>query len=115
MSQKIVAAQYKKHRTNYRNEFGLLMKRSLKLAIRVPIGFLAVLIMAIINSFMIASVFGGVGAQVIKTPVPRWSRDYDPSDPDFTAHNQRVAANWMGAINFMATDSFISMSMAMVM
>ena len=62
MSQKIVAAQYKKQRTDYRNEFFLLMKRSLKLTIRVPIGFLAVLIMAFINSFMIGSVFGGVGS-----------------------------------------------------
>ena len=62
MSQKIVAAQYKKQKTYYGNEFYLLMKRSLKLTIRVPIGFLAVLIMALINSFMIASVFGGVGS-----------------------------------------------------
>lgn len=62
MSQKIVAALYKKQKTNYRNEFFLLMKRSLKLTIRVPIGFIAVLIMALINSFMIASVFGGVGS-----------------------------------------------------
>ena len=91
------------------------MKRSIKLSIRVPIGFLAVLIMAFVNSFMIASVFGGVGSQTLKAPVPRWSKEYDRNDPGFTAHNQRVAANWIGAINFMATDAFIGMSMAMVM
>lgn len=91
------------------------MKRSLRLAIRIPIGFLAVIIMAVINSFMIASVFGGVGSMYIKAPVPRWSKDYDKNDPEFTAYNQRVASNWIGAINFMATDAFIGMSMAMVM
>ena len=47
--------------------------------------------------------------------MPRWSSNYDKNDPDFTAHNQRVAANWIGAVNFMATDAFISMAMAMVM
>lgn len=96
-------------------EFYLLMKRYLKRSFRLPIGLFALLGMAATNSFMIASVFGGVGSQNIKTPVPDWWIGYDANDPDFTAHNQRVGMNWIGAINFVATDAFISMSMAMVM
>lgn len=46
--------------------------------------------------------------------MPRWSKDFDKNDPEFTAHNVRVATNWVGVINYVAMDSFIGLSMAMV-
>lgn len=62
LSRRVIAAQYKKATTDYGNEFYLLMKRYFTLAVRIPIGFVAVIMMALSNSFFIASIFGGVGS-----------------------------------------------------
>ncbi len=64
---------------------------------------------------MIGTIFGGVGRQSLKAPVMPWHEDFDINDPTFSDHNQRVASNWIGALNFIAVDSFMSMSMALVM
>ena len=114
LSLRVVAAQYNRLNVNHSKEFYLLTQRYLRLALRIPIGFVAVIMMALSNSFFIASIFGGVGSQKLKAPVNRFSIDFDRNDPEFTAHNIRVATNWVGVINFVAMDSFIGLSMAMV-
>jgi len=46
----------------------LLLKRSLILVVRSPIGIVFLIIMALGNSFILSTVFGGVGKEEIKIP-----------------------------------------------
>lgn len=74
-------------------------------------GMIALVCMALFNSFILSTIFGGVGNENILLPVPPTDPSFDPNDPFFVAHNTRTSKNWMGSINFVATDQFISMSM----
>lgn len=47
-------------KTSFTKEFRLLFERFMKLGFRAPIGLIAVFAMAMGNSFIICSVFGGV-------------------------------------------------------
>lgn len=49
-------------------EFFLLFKRSITLTLRSPIGIIFLIIMALGNSFILSTVFGGVGKEEIKIP-----------------------------------------------
>ena len=51
-------------------EFFLLFKRSIMLTLRSPIGIIFLIIMALGNSFILSTVFGGVGKDEIKNSLP---------------------------------------------
>ena len=82
------------------------------IAYRLPVGMIALVVMALVNSFLLSSVFGGVAGHKIKIP---GIDGFDIKDPLYVAANTRSGKNWMGVINFAATDQFISMSMGQVM
>ena len=93
-------------------EFFLLFKRSIILTIRSPIGIIFLIIMAFGNSFILSTVFGGVGKEELKIPKVWPLKGYDKNDPLFVSHNSRIVRNWLGTVSFIATDQFVSMSMA---
>ena len=68
---------------------------------RMPLAFMALMFTALFNSFILSSIFGGVGGENIKKV---GEHPYDKEDPFFVAHNSRIARNWLGVINFAATD-----------
>ena len=57
------------------------------LAVRAPIGLIAVFFMALTNSFFMCTVFGGVVKDDLKVPLLPFDPDYNEKDPYFTAHN----------------------------
>lgn len=67
-------------------------------------GMIALVGMALFNSFILSTIFGGVGNENILMPVLPSDPNFDPKDPYFIAHNTRTSKNWMGSINFVATD-----------
>lgn len=83
------------------HQFWMIFKRQMTIAYRLPVGMIALVIMAFINSFMLSSVFGGVAGHKIKIP---GIDPFDSNDPLFVAVNTRYGKNWMGVINFAATD-----------
>ena len=78
-------------------------------------GMTVIVALALFNSFILSSIFGGVGEENMQLPVPPTDPDFDPNDPFFVAKNTRTSKNWMGSINFVATDVFITMSMGQVL
>lgn len=88
-------------RVSFCRQFVLLFKRQMTHSCRLPMGLIALLMMAFFNSFILSTVFGGVGGANIKIP----GKDpFDPDDPFFIAYNMRISKNWLGVINFAATD-----------
>ena len=83
------------------------------MAMKSPIGSLALIMMALFNSFILSSVFGGVGKEQYEIPNPF----VDPPDKieEIITKDNRLTQNWIGVINFAATDQFISMSMGQVL
>ena len=80
-------SQVKRRKISCCKEFKLLCGRSALLTLREPVGFIAVSVMAVINSMMLSSLFGGIGTKELKRPVLPTSKDFDRKDPFFTAHN----------------------------
>lgn len=103
-------------KSSFCKEFKLICLRNMRAAVVSPIGIMAVFMMAFFNAVLLWSLFGGLGKDEMKLPIlDPTNPDFDPEDPYFAAHNGRVAKNWMGLVNFCATDQFITMSMAQVM
>ena len=82
-----LASQVKRRKISCCKEFKLLCGRSAVLTLRNPVGFIAVLVMAVINSFMLSSLFGGIATKELKRPVLPTNKGFDRKDPYFTAYN----------------------------
>jgi len=91
-------------------EFYLFFKRSSILTLRSPIGIIFLMIMALSNSFILSTVFGGVGKNEIKI-----SKNIFENKKNIVAYNRRIVTNWLGTVSFIATDLFTSMAMAQVL
>lgn len=87
--------------------------RNAQVALKAPIGTIALIMMALFNSFILSSVFGGVGKENYVIPNPF----IDPPDEieRIITKDNRLTQNWIGVINFACTDQFISMSMGQVL
>ena len=79
-------------------QYKLLLKRIYTQAFRVPIAFFALIIMAIMQGLLQASIFGGVGAQ-----------DYERYGG---THNAQISSNFMGLSFLVCSDQFITCSFA---
>lgn len=69
--------------------------------------------MGVFNAILLSTVFGGVGNDKFKIPV--FGQTTSKEMQEIVAHNQKASQNWIGVINFAATDQFIGMSMSQVM
>ena len=78
-----------RHRATSRcKEFKILFMRNAKVAIKSPIGTIALIFLALFNSFILASIFGGVGKDQVEAPVPPLTR-YTPEQlQEIVAHDR---------------------------
>lgn len=93
------------------------MERSISLTFKSPLGIIALIVMAVNNSFISSSIFGGIGSDQIEYPTIKKTLRKKVIEQEISrvmAKNNQIVANWLGALNFLATDVFISMSMTQV-
>lgn len=94
-----------------RREWWILFARNARVAIKSPKGTIALALMAVVNTFMLISVFAGVGKKSIGTPESTTAANAE----EVIAENARVTQSWIGVINYAATDQFLTLSMAQVL
>jgi hypothetical protein len=92
----------KNQKVGFLKQVYYLFKRSLLYNLRNPKGFLAMILISVLNGLLYSTVFGGIGSARMQLP-------------DITgahvAENQKIQQNYIGLVFFACLDAFMTPSL----